>query len=86
MEKITRSEIVAKLIANGNDITSSNIFADTYLEYREAMENIKQNGIICADPRSGAPMKNPYAFIRDRASDQLLKMRHLNLDGFDWGF
>ena len=47
------------------------LYADAYLEYKEAQKNIAANGSIVADPRTGAPIQNPYLPVRDKAFARL---------------
>ena len=43
------------------------MYASALLLYREAAANIAQNGAICAHPRTGAPMENPYLRVQAHA-------------------
>ncbi|WP_302118075.1 P27 family phage terminase small subunit [Allorhodopirellula heiligendammensis] len=56
-------------------------YADCFCEYAEATENIERNGVIVANPRTGAPMQNPYLTVRERAMAKLKPMmRRINGD------
>lgn len=75
MGQMTRSQIVAGLMKLGYKRDISTMYADSFLEYREASRNIQKNGAIVAHPRTGNPIENPYLKIRDKARDALQKMR-----------
>jgi hypothetical protein len=79
--KMTKSEVIAQLLANGNSTESAVLYADVFLEYQEATDNIEKNGIIVAHPRTGQPMKNPYADIRDSALRKIQSFRNMNPRG-----
>lgn len=76
MSQFTREHVLATLHANGNAADVAALYADSYLEYQEAMANIAKNGAICANPRTGQPMENPYCKIRDKS---FAKMRSRGL-------
>jgi len=50
-------------------------YADAFLLYLEAEENIRRNGAITAHPRTGAPLENPYLQVRNQASKILASIR-----------
>lgn len=75
MEALTRETVAARLIKAGTAPDRARMYADAFVEYREAMANIAANGSIVANPRTGAPMDNPFLRVRDRASAQLVKLR-----------
>ncbi len=58
-------------------------YADAYMEYQEATENITRNGTIVAHPRTANPIENPYLKIRDRAAAKLAGMKYIKAD-FLW--
>ena len=76
-----RDRVLAILIENGTATPLATLYRDLYCEYREAADNIALNGAVCANPRTGAPIQNPYLVIRDRARAQLLKLRRVNTAG-----
>jgi phage terminase small subunit len=79
---ITDRDTVLKILqGHGNDAALSQLYADAYIEYAEAMENIRRNGAVCASPRTGAPIENPYLRVRDKALAQLLKLRRVKAGG-----
>ena len=43
------------------------IYAENFLDYIYAQDNISQYGLIVAHPRSGTPIENPYLKIRRKA-------------------
>ena len=68
---MTKAEIVAKLTAAGDRRDRAIMYADAFLEYQEATENIAKHGIIVQHPRTSNPIENPYLAIRDRALKKL---------------
>ncbi len=78
---LTKAEIIEILLANGNARDRSILYADVYLEYREATANIDKTGAVVSNPRTGAPMDNPYLKVRDRAWMKLRKMQKVNTQG-----
>lgn len=53
------------------------IYADAFLTYAEAAANIDKNGTIVAHPRTGAPIDNPYAKVRDAAGRTMQRVRRV---------
>lgn len=51
------------------------MYADAFMEYREAQDNIAKNGAIAMHPRTGAPIENPYLRVRNGAAAVLRKFR-----------
>lgn len=51
------------------------MYAQAFVEYRDAQANIEKNGTIVFHPRTGSPIENPYLRIRDRASLVLTRIR-----------
>lgn len=68
--------------AAGSDLVV--MYADCFLDYREAAENIAKNGNIVAHPRTGAPIENPYIKVKSAAMGQLLKLTRLRKVGALW--
>lgn len=83
MTSDSKEDIVKQLVANGAPTDQATLYADAFVEYREASENIQQYGIVVQHPRTGNPIENPYLQIRDRAAKKLLSMRKLKAD-FLW--
>ena len=80
---MTRAKIIGKLVQNGAPRDQATIYADSYLEYREACANIEEYGLIVSHPRTANPIVNPYLQIRDNAARKLAAMRKLKAD-FLW--
>jgi phage terminase small subunit len=72
---MTRQEVIEALLAHKVKPDRATMYADAFMEYQEASENIAKNGVIVAHPRTGAPMQNPYVRIRDGALKKLSGMR-----------
>jgi phage terminase small subunit len=73
---MTRAEIIAELkrlnpAAPAHRIA---IYADAFLLYREASDNIAKCGAITAHPRTGAPLENPYLKVRAAQSAIMMKI------------
>ena len=71
---MTRDEIVAELVKRKTPADRAVQYADVFLEYQTASENITKNGVIVTNPRTGQPMTNPYVPIRDGALKKLGRM------------
>lgn len=56
------------------------VFADALRTYHEASDNVNRNGAICAHPRTGTPIENPYLKIQTQAGNVLAKMRTIKSD------
>lgn len=78
-----RASIVAEFERQGVRREVASLYADAYLEYIEASDNIAKNGSIVLHPRNGSPMENPYLKIRDRAFLRLQKMQDVEA-GWLW--
>jgi phage terminase small subunit len=83
MGQMTKEEIVATLVERGESKDRATFYADAFLEYQEATQNIAQHGIIVQHPRTANPIENPYLAIRDRAAKKLDGMRKVKAD-FLW--
>jgi phage terminase small subunit len=83
MGEMTREQIVAALMERGAPKDRATIYADAFLEYREATQNIQEHGVIVQHPRTANPIENPYLAIRDRAAAKLAAMRKIKAD-FLW--
>jgi phage terminase small subunit len=83
MEQMTKEQIVAELVSRGESKDRATFYTDAFLEYREASQNIQDNGIIVQHPRTANPIENPYLAIRDRAAKKLDGMRKVKAD-FLW--
>lgn len=78
MEAIDRSAAIRILTDGGASRDQAALYADAFLEYIAASENIDRNGLVVGHPRTGNPMENPYLAVRDRALRKLQCMRHVN--------
>lgn len=77
---MTRDEVIEALVAVRVRRDRAAMYADAYLEYQAASENIAKNGVIVAHPRTGAPLVNPYVAIRDGALKKLASMSEVPAD------
>jgi len=51
------------------------IYAEAFVEYRMAAANVEEHGPIVFHPRTGAPIENPFARVRQRAALTLERIR-----------
>lgn len=76
---MTREEVIGVLKCDnpgaGMDLVC--MYADCFLDYREAADNIAKNGNIVAHPRTGSPIDNPYIKVKAAAMTQPRKMARL---------
>jgi hypothetical protein len=75
--KMGRKEIISGLIKRGAPRDRATQYADVFLEYREASENIEKNGTLVSHPRTGVPMANPYLAIRDNALKKFQSFQYI---------
>ena len=80
MGEVTRESVAADLVAHGTRRDLAVQYADAFVEYQEAMANIRQHGAIVQHPRTANPIENPYLSVRDRALRQLQRMRTVKAD------
>jgi len=75
--------IVERVKAANPDACAVDIMlvADALRLYLEAKQNIDTNGAICAHPRTGAPIENPYLKILAAQGAVIHKFRRLDLSG-----
>ena len=78
---MTKQKIIELLEKNGNRKDICVQYADAYLEYQEATENIDKNGLIVQHPRTMNPIDNPYMGVRDRALKKLQAFRGIKSNG-----
>lgn len=81
VQKKDPAKVLAVLVRNGNSHDAARMYCDLFCEYFEAQENIARNGAVCANPRTGAPVENPFLKVRNQARAALLKMRRVNAVG-----
>lgn len=76
--------IVRQLITANNPnarVDDVELYAHQFMTYCEAAMSIMKNGTICAHPRTGQPMENPYVKVRTGAMNAMQKSsRLLNLN------
>lgn len=51
------------------------MYASAFATWWEAEENVRKNGAICAHPRTGAPLENPYLKVREAAQRSLAAIK-----------
>lgn len=76
---MTRDDVIAILrrdnpAARADDVA---MYADCFLDYKEAADNIAKNGNIVMHPRTGSPIENPYIKVKSSAMNQLRKITKL---------
>lgn len=77
MGEITRDKVIS-ILEKANPAAKREkviMYADAYMDYMEAQENIKQKGALVTHPKTGAPFDNPYLKIRQQMAITLLKLR-----------
>lgn len=76
---MNRTEVLALLNRDNPKGRADDIamYADCYMDYREAADNIRKNGNVVAHPRTGAPIENPYIKVKANAMNQLRKITTL---------
>ena len=83
---MNRDEVIGVLKrdnpAAGGDVVT--MYADCFMDYKEAADNIAKNGNIVAHPRTGSPIENPYIKVKAAAMNQLRKMGRLKNVGSLW--
>lgn len=83
---MNRDEVIETL-RRDNPAASSDLvimYADCFMDYKEAADNIAKNGNIVAHPRTGSPIDNPYIKVKTAAMNQLRKMGRLKNVGALW--
>lgn len=82
MGQMTHSQIVALLTADNPRAKLGDLhqYASSFIQWKEAETNIRANGAICAHPRTGAPMTNPYLAVQTGALKNLQLFQRLKTD------
>jgi phage terminase small subunit len=80
MAAMSKAEIIEALVAAGNLRSKATLYADAYLEYTTATENIDQYGMVVNHPRTGNPIENPYLDLRDKALKKLLGFKGIKAE------
>jgi hypothetical protein len=75
MGKVTAADSVAAAQARNPTIRREvlQIFFDALALYEEASQNIRANGAVTGNPKTGAPMVNPYVPIREAAGKAIAR-------------
>jgi phage terminase small subunit len=82
MGKMSHAQIVASLTADNPraKLAEINLYAESFQQWQEATENIREHGAICAHPRTGQPMPNPYLVVQTAALKNLQRFARLRTD------
>jgi len=62
------------------------MYADCFVDYREAAKNISENGNVVAHPRTGSPIENPYIKVKASAMNQLRKLARIKKVATLWDY
>ena len=76
MGQMNRDEVIDALRKSNPSARADDVamYADCFLDYKEAADNIAKNGNIVAHPRTGSPIENPYIKVKASAMNQLRKI------------
>lgn len=77
MDREVKPKLVRKYLERLNATASPgdvSIYADYFASYAKAAANIAENGDVCQHPRTGQPIANPFADVRDRSAAMLRKI------------
>ena len=82
---LVREQIVDRILEvdTGCSAERAVAYADLWLEYMEAQDNIDRYGVICAHPRTAVIIENPYVQRRDKTRVELHKIRDVRA-GWLW--
>ena len=83
MVKVSKDEVLGVLRRSNPTAREQSVqlYAQAFLEYVEAVENIERNGTICAHPRTAQPIENPFCRVKAAAMSAMNKMiRQLDSD------
>ena len=77
MGKVTRETVINTLKAKNPSAKFEKIamYADAFMDYAVAADNIRDQGPLVAHPKTGAPIENPYLKIRTAMSASLQKLK-----------
>ena len=77
MENLSKDQVIQKLRQLNPALAMSQIvmYTNLYLDYTTAQKNIDENGSMVMRPKTGEPIENPYLKIRDKAFNNLQKIR-----------
>lgn len=84
---MTKDEVLSILRRDNPAARSDDVamYADCFMDYREAQDNIAKNGNIVAHPRTGSPIENPYIKVKASAMANLRKITRIRKVGALWG-
>lgn len=76
MGEIKRDKVIAILKRDNPHARMDDVsmYADCFIDYREAADNISKNGNIVLHPRTGSPIENPYIKVKAAAMANLRKI------------
>ena len=77
MGKMTKLEIINKLIGEKVTYDIASQYANALVEYHEASDNIDNIGTIVSHPRTGNIITNPYLEIRTSSEKRLIALRNM---------
>jgi len=79
MPPLGRDEVVALLRRDNPNARADDVamYADCFVDYQEAQQNIEKNGNIVLHPRTGQPIENPYIKVKTNAMNQIRKITSL---------
>ena len=79
MGEINRDQVIAILKRDNVHARMDDVsmYADCFMDYREAADNIGKNGNIVLHPRTGSPIENPYIKVKALAMANLRKIVRL---------
>ena len=82
---IERETIIEILNKNNPDRSQVELamYADAYIDYKTAADNIRENGAVCSHPKTGAPIENPFLKVRQQMQVALAKMKRIKTKGLD---
>jgi phage terminase small subunit len=80
--EVTRAEAFAVLREDnkGASVAELTMYAEAFCQWTDATENIRKQGTICASPRTGQPMDNPYLKVQTRAAAEMRAIEDLKTD------
>ena len=73
-DDMTADKVRSILLDAGTEPDVAPMYAAAFADYREAQYSITKNGAVVANPRTGAPITNPYLKVRDAAENKLLRL------------
>lgn len=73
---VKKSEVVEMLRRSNPDAREQTLqlYAQSFVEYVEAQANVEANGTVCAHPRTGQPMENPFCRVKSKSMADMTKL------------